>query len=145
MQVQPEANPSGFAERMDRYLRQPFLNGIWIQSAWGRNRWLSARKYFGDQRVERIAGMLPTDGCLLIVYNDPASVFPFLLHFRRAAAFSAASLASDGGLFQKGAQAEYVLFADGQPPAGIDMKNWRVLWRADASVSKKAGLLLQTM
>jgi hypothetical protein len=128
---------------MKRIVKRSFANGIWIKSAWGDNRWLSAQTYFGDRRVERISPMIDPDACLLIFYDDPAAVFPLLLHYRQAGAVSVSTLDPERWHKLHALKPDYVLFADGSAPARIDTQNWRVLWQADASVSKKPGVLLQ--
>jgi hypothetical protein len=58
--------------------KDPWFN-VWKDSRWGRDRLFEARRLFGDNRVTRIATLLPQNASVGIMASNSDWCYPFLL------------------------------------------------------------------
>ena len=125
----------------DSLIKEPAANGIWIKSAWGRNRWLGAERLFGDRRTERIAEIVGRNDSLVIVYREPAAAFPFLLHYPQAIAYSVSDTNPGWRLIETDSASAYFLFIDRYPPDTFVRKDLQIVWQANKNLAHLPGTL----
>ncbi len=118
-------------------------NSIWVSSDWGMDRWLRARRLFGDDRVERCSILLDTNARVGMLVKVSALSYPFLaerpdVDFR----LIDPETFNDTARLQR-LQLKYVLFVDTAPSAApAEMTNTRI-WEADPAVARFPGALIR--
>jgi hypothetical protein len=127
---------------------QPLLppdagRSIWADSRWGTDRWVHARRRFGDDRVARIRDLVSGDVRVGLVARTAGDDYPFLaalpdVEFHRLdpAVFENAQLLA-------GLKLERVLFVDTAPLGGPPGLTDTVLWQADPFSARLPGALVR--
>jgi hypothetical protein len=59
-----------------------YPSNTWIKTDWGRNRLYPSERHFGDDRVKKIARLLPDGARVGLVFGRNSWLFPYLVHIR---------------------------------------------------------------
>ncbi len=116
---------------------------VWSRTNWGFNRFEAAGHHFGDNRLEKIAGMLPVNESVQLVYRSRSNLYPFLLMFPAARTCPAETCRLDDPEHRTGEQPKYRLWIDTQPPDPVRQTGAKILWQADPQEGSPGGALWQ--
>lgn len=148
----PEGKPVGASEkpsdamvRFEYKLRQALQNSIWVKSAWGKKRFYAANRFFGDNRMDRIAASVLDSDQLTVFHKDTAAAFPFLMRYPEAAAVSVAGIETNWRQLLKNARPGYILFADTVAPESTTGKTLQVIWQANPQGAAMPGALTKKL
>ena len=106
-------------------MRSAVTEGFWRRMGDGCWRASAGRRLFGDDRLGRLAGLVPADRPLGVVFSRPQSIYPLLLR-RPTPVVPTSAAASPAGL--QAAGIEYLLFLDAPPADGVLGVGCRRLW-----------------
>ena len=131
----PGQSHSGVFDR--RAWENAVRNSIWLRSDWGRDRMVQAEKYFGDDRVSRLARLIPEGREVAVLAGQDASVYPFML-----ARPDLDLIIYDAP--RPGEQdAALVLFPDQEPALSALTRQSRIIWTARPGGDILPGALIQ--
>ena len=116
---------------------------VWYRSRWGLDRFEPARHLFGDNRLEKIAALIPTDESVQIVYRSRANLYPLLLMFPGADTYPASTYGFDDSDQQSQGRPTFLLWIDTKPPEHIRPAGVEVLWQAESKDGSPGGALWQ--
>ncbi len=114
---------------------------VWVAGRGGADRWVHARRLFGDERVEIVSGLLARGGRVGVVTRSAGRAYPFL-----AARPDVEFLRVDPGAFDtperlSALQCDRFLFVDvTSPPVPPGLTN-TTLWEADPAAARLPGAL----
>jgi len=128
--VEAPEKPSHAMVRFEYKLRLALQNSIWLKSAWGKNRFYAADRFFGDNRMDQITASVLDSDQLTVFHKDTAAAFPFLMRYPEAAAVSVAGIDPNWRQLLKNAPPGYILFADTDVPESSTGKTLQVIWQA---------------
>jgi hypothetical protein len=133
--MESPADPLLFPDRIE--------NSIWLESNWGKDRWLRARRLFGDDRVERCSALLAQHARVGMLVKATGLSYPFLAA-RPDVDFQLIDLETFNDMDRlKRLQLRHVLFVDMAPvaaPWGITKTK---IWEADPAAARFPGALIQ--
>jgi hypothetical protein len=116
---------------------------IWLESRWGADRWVRARRLFGDRRVDICRTLLPPGARVGVLAETAGFGYPFLavrpdVTFLR---LSPATIGSREG--HQGFQLDYLLFVDRPPlPAPLGV-GYQTVWESDPATARRPGALVR--
>ncbi len=116
---------------------------IWLESRWGADRWMRARRLFGDRRVEICATSLPAGARVGVLAETVGLGYPFLAARPDVDFQWLAPAATDDRERLQGLQLDYLLFIDRNPLAAPLGAKYKTVWEADPATSHRPGALLQ--
>jgi hypothetical protein len=116
---------------------------VWYRSLWVLDRFEPAKHLFGDDRLAKIAALIPADASVQIVYRSQSYLYPFLSMFPEADTCPAPTCRFDASEQQSKGRPTYLLWVDTKPPDHIRPAGVNVLWQAESKDGSPGGVLWQ--
>ena len=121
---------------------QESTESVWYRSRWGFERFYPARQIFGDDRLAKIAALVPDGESLQLIYTSRSNLYPFLLMFPAANTCAAQTCRFDNFEQHTDTRAKYLLWVDteptGQIPGGVN-----ILWQSESKAGSPGGAIWQ--